>query len=86
MGITNQLQYLTIPSPNSEEEVEIDLVRDTTWLIQNPQWGSKLHWVSAANKEMSGNFISHLLDSGSDSVIKYLGMHLGLNSLSQYTL
>ena len=29
--------------------------------MQNPQWGYNLHWISAANKEMSGNFISHLL-------------------------
>ena len=52
------------------------------WLIQNPQWGSNFHWISAANEEMSGNFISHLLDFGFNSVLKSLGIHLVLDSLS----
>ena len=68
-------------SPNGEEDVNIDLVRDVTWLIQNPQWVSNLHWISAANEEMSGNFISHLIDSGSDSLIESLGTYLVLDSL-----
>ena len=80
-GITNLLRYLTILSLNSEEDVKIDFVCDNTWLIQNPQWGSNLHWISAANEEMSGNFISHLLDSGFESVLESLGMYLGLDSL-----
>ena len=50
MGITNLLQELTIPSPNGEENIDMDLVRNTTLLIQNPRWGSNLHWISAANK------------------------------------
>ena len=48
MGITELLRYLTGLSPNGEENTNINLVRDTTWLIQNPQWGSNLHWISAA--------------------------------------
>ena len=68
-------------SPNGEEDVNIDLVRDATWLIHKPQWGSNLHWISAANEEMSGNFISHLLDSGSDSLLESLGTYLVLDSL-----
>ena len=50
MCINNLLLYLIVRSPNGEEEDEIDLVCDTTWLIQNPQWGFNLHWISAANK------------------------------------
>ena len=80
-GITNLLRYLTILSLNSEEDVNIDLFCDNTWLIQNPQWGSNLHWISAANEEMSGNFISHLLDSGFEYILESLGMYLGLDSL-----
>ena len=81
MGITDLLQYLTRPSPIGEEDIEIDLVRDTTWLIQNPQWVSNIQWISAANEEMLENFISHLLDSVSDSVLEYLVVYLGLDSL-----
>ena len=69
IGITNLLRDLTILIPNGEEDVEIDLVCAPTWLIQNPQWGYNLHWISAANKEMSGNFISHLLDCRLKSIL-----------------
>ena len=34
------------------------------------------------NEEMSGNFISHLLGSGFDSVLKSLGMYLGMDILA----
>ena len=61
--------------------VKIELVHVTTWVIQNPQWRSNLHWISAANEEMSGNFISHLLDSGFDSVLESLVTYLGMDSL-----
>ena len=61
--------------------VKIELIHVTTWVIQNPQWRSNLHWISAANEEMSGNVISHLLDSGFDSVLESLGTYLGLDSL-----
>ena len=64
----------TVPSSNGEEDIEIDLVRDTMWLIQNPQWESNLHWISAANEEILGNFISHLPDLVLDSVLESLGM------------
>ena len=46
-----------------------------------PPVGSNLHLISATNKEMSVNFISHLLDSGFDSVLKSLGTYLVLDSL-----
>ena len=35
-----------------------------------------------ANKETQGNIISHLLDSGFDSVLKYMGAYLGLDGLA----
>ena len=69
MGINDLLRNFTGLSTNSEEDVEIDLVCDTMWLIKNSQWGSNLHQISAAKKEMSGNFISNLLDSGLNSVL-----------------
>ena len=81
MFITNLIQYLTGLSPNGEEDVKFDLVCDTTWLIYNPQWGSNLRWISAVNEEISGNFISHLLDSGFDSVLESLCMYLVMDSL-----
>ena len=34
-----------------------------------------------SNKETQGNIISHLLDSGFDSVLKYMGAYLGLDGL-----
>ena len=83
MFITNLIQYLTGLSPNGDEDVKFDLVCDTTWLIYNPQWGSNLRWISAVNEEISGNFISHLLDSGFESVLEYLGIYLVLDSLAQ---
>ena len=36
MGITNLIWYLTYLSPNGEEDIDINLVHDTTWMIQNP--------------------------------------------------
>ena len=35
MLITDPLQELTGPDTNGEKDLEIDLVCDTTWLIQN---------------------------------------------------
>ena len=81
MVIITLLRELFDPSPNGKEEVYTDLVSDTTWMIQNPQWGSNFYWISAANEEISGNFISHLLDYGFDSVIKSLDKYLGMDSL-----
>ena len=66
---------------NSEEDININLVRDNTWIIQNPQWVSNLHRISSGNEEISGNFISYLLYSGLDSVLESLGKYLGLDSL-----
>ena len=82
VGIADLLQYLTGPSPNSEEDVKINLVCDTTWLIKNFQWGSNLHWISAVNEEILVNFISHLIDSGFRSVLESLGTSFGLDSLA----
>ena len=56
MGITNLLRYLTRTSPNGEDDVSIELVYDSTWLIQNPLWGSNLHWIFAASEEESEFF------------------------------
>ena len=81
MGIIDLIQNLTGLSTNSEEDVDIDLFGDTMCLIQNPQWGSNLHWISEVNKEISGTFVSHLLDSRFYSVIKYLGTYLVMDSL-----
>ena len=83
MGITTLLQDLTGPSPNSGEDIEIDLGHNITWLIQDPPWGSNVHWIYAANKKISGNFTSHLIDSGFDSVLKSLGTYLGMDSLAR---
>ena len=73
VGITDLLQYLTGPSPNSEEDFKINLVCDTTWVIQNSQWGSNPHWIYAVNEEILVNFISHLIDSGFMSLLESLG-------------
>ena len=48
MGITDLLRDYTGPSPNGEEYVKSDLVWNTTCMIQNPQWVSNIHWISAA--------------------------------------
>ena len=50
MGITNLLQDLTRPSPNVDEDVRIDLFCNITWVIQNPQWGSNIHWIYDMNE------------------------------------
>ena len=84
--ITDLIQYLTRPSPNVEEYINIYFFLNTTWLIQNPQWGSNLHWISDVKEEMSLNFISHLLDSGFESILEYLGTYLGLDSLEALML
>ena len=68
-------------SPIGDEDVKINLVRDTTWLIQKPQWGSNIHCISAANKDMSENIISHMLESRFESVIESLVTYLVLYSL-----
>ena len=86
MVITDLLLYWTGPSPNGDKDVEINLVCNTTWLIHNPQWGSNLHWISDVKEEMSVNFISHLLDSGFESILEYLGTYLGLDSLEALML
>ena len=50
MVVTNLLQYLTGPIPNGEEDVEIESIFDTMWMIQNPQWVSNSYCISDANK------------------------------------
>ena len=86
MGIPDLLRYLIKSTPHGEEDANIKLVQNTTWLIQNPQWISNLHLISDGNKEISGNFISHLLDSEYDSTIESLGTYLVMDRLERWGL